>query len=170
MTPKSMSSLRLPSPCAALCEEPRSTATERQLLHHFMFKVAPVLINVNGPSNPLRSVIMPRAATSPTLMNALYAMSALHVFVGNRDSKLRITSLVYYNRSVSALHGLISTEERVNLEIQLLTAVLLCKYEIISGGDSAWLSHLNGIRKMFVMFRDDVCKLAPDTVAYAQSL
>jgi hypothetical protein len=165
-----MTSVRSPSPFTNAWDQSHTAPIERHLLHHFIFKVATVLINVDGPSNPLRSVIIPRAVTSPTLMNALYATAALHAFAGNHDSEFRIASLVYYNRSVSALHELISKKTQADIEIQLLTAVLLCKYEIISGGVSTWLSHLQGIRKMFDMFQENITLLAPDTVAYVQSL
>jgi hypothetical protein len=147
---------------------------ERHLLHHYIFNMSTVLINVDGPSNPLRSVILPRAVPSPTLMNALYATSALHAFVGNRLPEFRIVSLAYYNKAVSALHDLISNfashRGQGDLEIVLLTAVLLCKYEIISGGVSNWRSHLHGVRRLFNMFQESISALAPDTAAYLQSL
>lgn len=134
-----------------------------------------VLINVDGPSNPLRSVLLPRAVISPTLMNALYATSALHVFVGNRDPEFRTLALAYYNRAASALHHLIANlgprTERADFEILLLTAVYLCLYEIISGG-SNWRFHLQGIQKLFdtSFFQENIAKMAPETVAYVQSL
>lgn len=158
------------------CAQPQASSVERYLLHYYTFKLSTVLINVDSPSNPLRSVLLPRAVTSPTLMNALYATSALHAFVGNRDPDFRILSLAYYNKAVCALRHLMANlepqRERADLEILLLTAVYLCKYEIISGGVSNWRSHLQGIQQLFEtsICQENISKLAPETVAYVQSL
>lgn len=179
-TPTSMPSMSCisfsPSPGVPLTwAQPQPSSTEHYLLHHYTFNMSRVLINVDGPSNPLRSVLLPRAVISPTLMNALYATSALHVFVGNRDPEFRTLALAYYNRAASALHHLIANlgprTERADFEILLLTAVYLCLYEIISGG-SNWRFHLQGIQKLFdtSFFQENIAKMAPETVAYVQSL
>ncbi|KAH8688657.1 hypothetical protein BGW36DRAFT_412845 [Talaromyces proteolyticus] len=128
-------------------EQPQASSMEHYLLHHYIFNMSTVLFNVDSPSNPLRSVLLPRAVTSQTLMNALYAASALHVFVGKRDSEFQTQSLTYYNKAASALHHL-----------------------IISGGSNGRF-HLQGIQKMFDIrfFQDNIAKLAPETVAYVQS-
>ena len=109
-------------------------------------------------------------------MNALYATSALHAFTGNHDPDFRTVSLVYYNKATLALRHLIADlgrgKERADVEILLLTAVCLCKYEIISGGISNWRSHLQGIQKLLdaSTFQENISRMAPETVAYLKSL
>jgi hypothetical protein len=155
---------------------PQASLIEYYLLHHYTFKLSTVLINVDSPSNPLRGVILPRAVTSPMLMNALYATSALHVFTGNRDPKLGTLALTYYDKAVSTLQHSLATwdlqRERTELEVLLLTVVCLCKYEILSGGGSNWRSHLQGLQKLLQtgISPAALSKLAPETVSYIQSL
>ena len=116
------------SPAAAASA---ASTVEGYLLHHYVHSASRVLINVESTSNPLRNVVIPRAATSAALMNALYANSAFHVSVGNPDSGMRTSSLMYYDRAASALSQMIaeagSQTTTENLEVLLLTAVLLCK-------------------------------------------
>lgn len=163
-----------PSPRLGLSSNPQASTMGCYLLHHYIFKLCVVLINVDGPANPLRNVVLPRAVTSQTLMNALYATSALHVFVGKCDPKFRVASLAYYSKAVSGLLKSISNfsspREPGEPEILLLTAVFLCKYEILSGGVSNWRSHLEAVRQLFTAVRQQQSRLAPETVAYVQSL
>lgn len=57
-----------------------------------------LLINVDSPTNPLRSVLLPRAVMSPVLKDAL---AALHVSIGEANTRFRTVSLAYYDRALS---------------------------------------------------------------------
>lgn len=161
-------------PQLPMMNQSQTSLMEQFLLHHYTFKMSALLINVDSSSNPLRKVLLPRAVVAPVLMDAIYATSALHVFVGNHNSEFRKASLGYYNKAASALHRLIADvsvqRNRTDLEVLLLTSVFLCKYEIISGGVSHWRSHLQGVQKMLDIFRKNQSKLATETVSYVQSL
>lgn len=153
---------------------PQVSTLEGYLRQHYIERLSSVLVNVDGPSNSLRCVILPRALVSPMLMDAIYATSSLHIFIWNKKSEHRISSLTYYNKAAAALHRLISNvgahstvEDR---ELSLLTSVFLCKYEIISGGLSNWRSHLQGLQKMFGIFQQNQVKLSFETESFVQSL
>ena len=161
-------------PSMALTIQPDASQMERYLLHHYTFLMSSILINVDSPTNPLRSVLLPRAVIFPGLKDALYAVAALHVSVGKDDPEFRITSLAYHDKALTAFHERISQvlqkPNRAELEVLLLTAVFLCKYEIISGGVSNWRSHLQGLKEMLEAFQSSNTKLATETTSYVQSL
>lgn len=168
------SSTGKPAPCTALTIQPDASEMERYLLHHYTSRMSSLLINVDSPTNPLRSVLLPRAVVSPILKDALFAVAALHVSVGKDHPKFRTTSLAYYDNALSAFHHRITElqqrPQRYDLEVLLLTAVFLCKYEIISGGTSNWRSHLQGVREMLEAFQSKHINLAPEATSYVRSL
>ena len=163
----------LPHPWVPPLAPPDASLLERYLLDHYIQKASTVLINVEGPSNPLRSVLIPRAITSQILMDALYAVAAYHVFVCNHDASFRASALKYYNRAASALsRGIAGASCHMigeDLEVLLLTSVFLCKYEIISVGKN-WRQHLQGVQKMLDVFKNGKSTMAPVTLSYIQSL
>lgn len=158
---------------AVTLAQPQASLQERYLLDHYIHRASVVLINVDGPLNPLRQVLVPRALISPTLMDALYAIAAYHVFVCNDDPDMKARSLAYYNSAASRLSCLIRDTAVLSsgqdLEILVLTTILLCKYEIISVGPN-WRQHLRGVQTMLDVYRNDLSRKAPETLSYAKSL
>ncbi|KAL6242637.1 hypothetical protein RBB50_010283 [Rhinocladiella similis] len=157
---------------AVTLAQPQASLQERYLLDHYIHRASVVLINVDGPLNPLRQVLVPRALISPTLMDALYAIAAYHVFVCNDDPDMKARSLAYYNSAASRLSCLIRDTAVLSsgqdLEILVLTTILLCKYEIISVGPN-WRQHLRGVQTMLDVYRNDLSRKAPETLSYAKS-
>lgn len=153
---------------------PRASPMEDYFLQHYIERSSSVLINVDGPTNSLRSIILPRAVTSSMLSNALFAISSLHASICDDNPEYRMTSLVYYNNASTALYRLISdfgsNTSVEGRELSLLASVFLCKYEIISGGTTNWRSHLRGLQKMFSIFKRSTPQLSQDLVSYIQSL
>jgi hypothetical protein len=153
---------------------PSVSSFEGYLLQHYIDTLSVFLINCDSPSNPLRSVILPRAAASPILMNALCALSSWHIFACNQASELRVAALDYYSKATSALYHLLHRfncySDVGDCEIALLTSVFLCKYEIISGGVSNWRPHLQGIGNLLRAFPHAKSKLSQETITYIQSL
>lgn len=156
-----------------------TSLSENYLLWHYTQNSSSVLINVDGPTNCLRSVILPRLASSKGLLGAVYALSALHLDSGNGNSKYRPAALRYYTHTVSGVRNLIaslhdpgyvdgmSIQDRENL---LLTTVFLCKYEIVSGGVENWRPHIAGIRGMLQLFEASAYRLSGEVVGYVRSL
>lgn len=152
-----------------------ATMTERYLMHHYTNRVSAVLVNVDSPSNPLRSVLLPRALASPTLMDALYATSAMHAFMGNRKAEFRRLSLAFYNRAITALRQAIANldaqHDPAAIETLLLTSIYLCKWEIISDG-THWRAHFQGIRRLWETdkVQNSLAEMDSEAVAFIRSL
>ena len=148
---------------------------ERCLLYHYTHRVSAVLVNVDGPSNPLRGVLLSRAVSSPTLMDALYATSAMHAFMGNRKAEFRKLSFAFYDKAINALRQAIANldyqQDPTSLETLLLTSICLCKWEIISGG-THWRAHFKGVKQLWEAdkVQNSLVQMDSETVAFIRSL
>lgn len=151
------------------------SVTERFLLYHYTHKVSAVLVNVDGPSNPLRKVLLPRAVSSAVLMDALCATSAMHAFMSNHKAQFRSLSLGFYNRAVNAVRLAVETlddeQNTASMENLLLTSIYLCKWEIISGGPH-WRAHFQGIKQLWESdkVRQSIVKMDAEVVEFVRSL
>ncbi|KAJ5087218.1 hypothetical protein N7456_010834 [Penicillium angulare] len=151
----------------------QSPSIEDHLRQHYVERLSSILINIDGPTNTLRSISFPRMVTSLMLTNALYATSARHLFIYEGRAEYQIASLEYYNKASCELRSLLndlgsglSIEQR---ELMLLTSVFLCKYEIISGEVKNWRPHLRGLQKMFSLCQRNGIKFSEEIVSYIQS-
>lgn len=160
----------VPRPVLSLQKSP----LESYLLQHYVERSSSVLVNVDGPANSLRNIVLPRAGVSSMLMNAIYAVSSRHASNSDSNAEFRVGALTYYGRATTALqdsltafHAETTIAER---EIVLLTSVILCKYEIVAGGYKNWRSHLRGLYKMLCTFEEKGAKISSEVVSYVQSL
>lgn len=148
---------------------------DRCLLYHYTYRVSVVLVNVDSSSNPLRSLLLPRALSSPTIMDALYATSAMHVFMGNQKAEFKKLSLFFYYKAINALRQSIASldahQDPATLETLLLTSIYLCKWEIISGGIH-WRTHFKGIQQLWEAnkFQSCLALMDPEAAAFIKSL
>ncbi|KAL5340548.1 fungal-specific transcription factor domain-containing protein [Aspergillus crustosus] len=123
---------------------------ETHYLQYHLEKGSKLLANLETDENPLRSLLIPRALSSPLLMSALCALSAVH-----------FSNRAYYSWSAEAegakyyidtMRGLRSTltkcQPRSIPEDALLAITLLCKYEIVRGSVKQWAVHLDALQTL----------------------
>ncbi|KAL2418213.1 hypothetical protein ABEF95_004625 [Exophiala dermatitidis] len=164
---------RLPSPTRAISTMPQISATQHYLLQHYVERSSSVLLNVDGLTNNLRTLILPRVFGSSMLINAIFATSAGHLYIFNKNPEHRTGALTYYNKAAADLQNLIAKLESditvADRESALLTSVFLCKYEIVSGGLNHWRSHLHGLQKMFSLFQQHDNGVSQNIASYVRS-
>lgn len=152
-----------------------ASSMDRCLLYYYTSRVSVVLVNVDSSSNPLRSVLLPRALSSPTLMDALYATSAMHAFMSNQKAEFQNLSLFFYFKAINALRQSIASldvhQDPATLETLLLTSIYLCKWEIISGGIH-WRAHFKGIQQLWEAdkLQSSLALMDPEAAAFIKSL
>lgn len=154
---------------------PAISQTEVFLLQHYFDRLCAILVNVDSPANPLKSVLIPRALTSPVLLHAVCAVSACHFANTLTDfgHDARRVSISLYTKAVQELNQVLTEARSQNSpdasssDIFLLTAVFVCKYQITKGSVSKWRPLLTGVQQMLDVYKDSV---ASETRLYVQSL
>jgi hypothetical protein len=138
-----------PKPCRSLTH---LSNLETHYLQYHMEQGSRLLANLESDENPLRSLIIPRALSSPLLMKALCAMSAMHLANRSCDNlSAQTTAANYYIRTMSGLRSALSQSPVKALPADSILAVaLLCKYEIVRGSVKQWAVHLNALEKLVV--------------------
>lgn len=110
-----------------------------------------LLANLESDDNPLRSILIPRAMSSPLLMKAVCAVSALHLANRSHGFGAHTASVDYYS---GTLNGLRSALGKCSTELlpddTMLAVGLLCKYEIVRGSVKQWVVHLNALQRLIV--------------------
>lgn len=99
----------------------------RRLLDHFSAVVSRVLVFTEQPTNPLRQHILPMAARSPAVMDAVLALSAAHM--EHRGVKNEERALDFHSQALQGLTQLIP-DQRTGREEALAVIVLLIYYEV----------------------------------------
>lgn len=147
---------------------------ESYLIQYYLERSSQILVNVDSPTNSLRSIVLPRTTASSMLSNAVYAVTSMHASISSDRSDLRITALLYFGRATKALQeGLYKfglTTTRTDRECALLTTVMFCKYEIVSGGFKDWRSHLRGLHGMLETTLCNDLDISPEVTSYVRSL
>ncbi|KAE8349130.1 fungal-specific transcription factor domain-containing protein [Aspergillus coremiiformis] len=138
-----------PNPCGTLSH---LSNLETHYLQYHMELGSKLLANLESDDNPLRSLIIPRALSSPLLMKALCAVSAMHFANRSCDNLSAQTAAVnYYVRTMSGLRSALS---KCAVEVfpvdSILAVALLCKYEVVRGSVKQWALHLNALEKLVV--------------------
>lgn len=136
------------------------TTLETHYLQYHVEQGSKLLANLENDENPLRSLLIPRALSSPLLMNAVCAVSAMHfsnrLRHNNNNSWSNNAQTAAANYYVRALRGLRTTITNYYSntgsfpEEALLTVALLCKYEIVRGSVKQWAGHLNALQKLII--------------------
>ncbi|KAJ5286783.1 hypothetical protein N7478_002469 [Penicillium angulare] len=108
-----------------------------------------LLANLESEDNPLRSLLIPRAMSSPLLMKAVCAVSALHLANRTQTYTAQTASVNYYGRALNELRSVIVGPSPEALSDDTMIAVgLLCKYEIVRGSVKQWVVHLNALQRL----------------------
>lgn len=117
-------------------------------------KGAKELLNMDaGASNPLRRLILHRALRSSGVLDGLCAVAACHQAqrAGPDERMLfSIPATAFYLKATNWLRHALDPggDKETSVENSLLTALLLCKYEIIQGSISQWKGHLHGLETL----------------------
>ncbi|RDW60395.1 fungal specific transcription factor domain-containing protein [Aspergillus mulundensis] len=140
-------------------------------LQYHMERGSKLLANLETDENPLRSLIIPRALSSPLLMNALCALSAIHF--SNRAHyswSAENEGANYYIDTMRGLRTTLAVFQGSSVPDDAILAVsLLCKYEIVRGSVKQWAVHLDALQTL-VVSRGGLTQLAPETAEFIRGL
>ncbi|CAG8298533.1 unnamed protein product [Penicillium nalgiovense] len=124
---------------------------ETHYLQYHMEEGSRLLANLESYDNPLRSMLIPRAMSSPLLMKAVCAVSALHLANRSHGFGAHTAAVKYYS---GTLNGLRTALDKCSTEVfpddAMLAVGLLCKYEIVRGSVKQWVVHLNALQRLIV--------------------
>ena len=156
-----------------IAQYPTISGLQIYLIQHYFERLAPILINVDGPENPLKNVLIPRALVSPLLLHAVCAVSACHLSntFSNGDNGMQSTALSIYTQTLQEFtQSLNDTDNRLfnsdSADILALTATFICKYQIMNGGLSQWRPLLVGLQQL----SRSMTRLAQETKDFVHSL
>ncbi|KAL2858716.1 fungal-specific transcription factor domain-containing protein [Aspergillus pseudodeflectus] len=128
-----------------------------------------LLANLETDENPLRLLLIPRALSSPLLMNALCALSATHFANRAHDSwSAEQEGANYYIDTMRGLRTALAKGPSVQ-DDAILAVALLCKYEITRGSVKQWAVHLEALDSL-VLSRGGFGHLDDDTADFVQGL
>lgn len=130
-----------------------------------------LLANLETDDNPLRSLLVPRALSSPLLMNALCAVSAAHF--SNRSFNSGSAEHEGTNYYIDTMRGLRTTLTKSHEDSfpddGILAVALLCKYEIVRGSVKQWAVHLDALQTL-VTSRGGLAQLNEETADFIRGL
>ncbi|KAI9924112.1 hypothetical protein MW887_007352 [Aspergillus wentii] len=144
---------------------------ETHYLQYHMEQGSKLLANLESDENPLRALLIPRALSSPLLMKAVCAVSAIHLANRSYNSMdAQTTAADYYIRTIKGLRtSMAGCSAGVFPDEAILTVALLCKYEIVRGSVKQWAVHLNALQKL-VTARGGLASLDRDTAEFLWGL
>ncbi|KAL2828757.1 fungal-specific transcription factor domain-containing protein [Aspergillus cavernicola] len=147
------------------------THLETHYLQYHMEKGSKLLANLETDENPLRSLIIPRALSSPVLMNALCALSAIHF--SNRAPYSWAAENEGAGYYINTMRGLRTTLTKSHAHLfpddAILAVALLCKYEIVRGSVKQWAIHLDALETL-VISRGGFTHLNQETAEFIRGL
>ncbi|KXG47636.1 uncharacterized protein PGRI_015060 [Penicillium griseofulvum] len=89
--------------------------------------------------------------SSPLLMKAVCAVSALHLANRSQGFGAHTAAVKYYSGTLSGLRtALDKCTTEVFPDDAMLAVGLLCKYEIVRGSVKQWVVHLNALQRLIV--------------------
>lgn len=147
-----------------------STLDSHYLQYH-MEMGSKLLANLETDENPLRSLLVPRALSSPLLMNALCAVSAAHF--SNRSFNSGSAEREGTNYYIDTMRGLRTTLTKSHKgsfpDDGILAVALLCKYEIVRGSVKQWAVHLDALQTL-ITSRGGLAQLNEETAEFVRGL
>jgi hypothetical protein len=127
------------------------SAHETHYLQYHMEQGSRLLANLESEDNPLRSFLIPRAMSSPLLMKAVCAVSALHLANRSHGFGAHTAAVNYYSGTLNGLRSaLVKCSTEVFPDDAMLAVGLLCKYEIVRGSVKQWVVHLNALQHLII--------------------
>lgn len=147
------------------------TPLETHYLQYHVEQGSKLLANLETTENPLRSLIIPRALSSPLLMKAMCALSAMHFSNRSFDSfgasvSAQTAATKYYIQTMKGIRVALAEDPGRGVSDEVVLAVgLLCKYEIVRGSVRQWAVHLGALQRL-VISRGGYGSLDRDTAEY----
>ncbi|KAJ5247350.1 hypothetical protein N7468_002333 [Penicillium chermesinum] len=142
-------------------------------LHYLQYHVeegSKLLANLESDDNPLRSLLIPRAMSSPLLMKAICAVSALHLANRSQTFSALTASANFYGRTLAGLRAALNDSTQGSLTDDAMLAVgLMCKYEIVRGSVKQWGVHLSALQRM-IASRGGLRTMDPDAGQFLRGL
>jgi hypothetical protein len=147
------------------------TALESLYLQYHVEQGSKLMANLENDENPLRSLLVPRAHSSPLLMNALCAVSAIHLANRTNDSLCAQNAAAgYYIQTMRGIRTALTESSAESLpEDALLSVALLCKFEVVRGSVRQWSVHLNALERL-LLSRGGFVFLDEDTADFLRGL
>ncbi|KAL2205796.1 hypothetical protein CC79DRAFT_1357824 [Sarocladium strictum] len=163
------------------------TSAQQQLFQYYVERLSGILVNASGQGNPLRTLIIPLARTSPLLFQGVCAVSCIHrsgFMEGVQSRVYQNEAMGYYVRGLSSLKDLLpaaldtgqnrvvtpSSEQLILFQTLLLSAIFLCKFEIIKDGITNWRKHLDGVVSFYKWLESSHWAYEmPETMKFARS-
>ncbi|KAI9732365.1 MAG: hypothetical protein M1834_001572 [Cirrosporium novae-zelandiae] len=138
---------------------PEAPSDSIYFIQYHVERLCPALVMMDSPSNPLRTLLVQAAFSSPMLLNALCAVSACHMSMqlSTSHSNTRRSAITFYAQALTKLNRSLSmySQNRVtnlagrNVSDEIvLTSAILCKYEIVKGSTHQWRQHLSGLERL----------------------
>ncbi|GAD94058.1 C6 transcription factor [Paecilomyces variotii No. 5] len=140
----------------SLCGSPgHISSPEMYYLQYHTERGSKLLTNLEMEENPLRAIIIPRALSSPLVMDALCAVSAVHMsnWAPHRDAGAQTAAMQYYGRAINRLRKVLGDPYAISSctatpEELIVTVAWLCKYEVVRGSVKQWRDHLDALQNL----------------------
>ncbi|KAJ5904037.1 hypothetical protein N7504_006420 [Penicillium tannophilum] len=143
---------------------------ESHYLQYHVQQGSRLLANLESDDNPLRSLLIPRAMSSPLLMRAVCAVSALHLANRSQGYSAQTASATFYGRTLEGIRSVLVKSSPEALSDDAMLAVgLLCKYEIVRGSVKQWVVHLNALQRL-IATRGGLQSMDPDAAHFLRGL
>lgn len=141
--------------------------------HYLQYHVehgSKLLANLESDDNPLRSLLIPCAMSSPLLMKAVCAVSALHLANRSQEFSAQNAAATFYGRTLSGIRTAIAKCPTEFLPDDAMLAVgLMCKYEIVRGSIEQWVVHLQAMQRL-IASRGGLGSMDPDAARFLRGL
>ena len=103
-------------------------------------------------------------------MEAICAVSALHLANRSQGFSAQTASVSYYGRTLAGLRAtLVNTSQHILTDDAMLAVGLMCKYEIVRGSVKQWGVHLDALQRM-IASRGGLRTLDPATGQFLRGL
>lgn len=146
------------------------SGNESHYLQYHVQQGSRLLANLESDDNPLRSLLIPRSMSSPLLMKAVCAVSALHLANRSHHFDAQTAAANYYGRTLSGLRTALAESSAEILSDDAMLAVgLMCKYEIVRGSVGQWIVHLNALQRL-IASRGGLRSMDRDAAEYLRGL
>ncbi|KAJ5204188.1 uncharacterized protein N7498_005067 [Penicillium cinerascens] len=141
--------------------------------HYLQYHVeygSKLLANLESDDNPLRSLLIPYAMSSPLLMKAVCAVSALHLANRSQEFSAQNAAATFYGRTLSGLQTVLAKcPTNVLPDDAMLAVGLMCKYEIVRGSVKQWVVHLSAMQRL-IASRGGLGSMDPDAAQFLRGL
>ncbi|CAG7966229.1 unnamed protein product [Penicillium salamii] len=128
--------------------------TDERYFAHFIDQVSTLLIIYDCPdnANPYRTLFPEFAKSSPTMVNAMQALGALHLAntsEGSQRDKHSQTAMGKYGLVVRGFRARYADPNQHLGLTDFATCLLLCLFEMMDSQHQNWAVHLKGAREIY---------------------